>query len=72
VITPDSSRVVFVSDRDGGIAHLFSVPLMRLREDPDDPLVKERLRKARPERREQGNNNQPQAQTPPSTFKVEP
>ena len=72
VITPDSSRVIFVSDRDGGVAHLFSVPLLRLREDPDDPLVKERLRKARPERREQGNNNQAPAQTPPSTFKVEP
>jgi tricorn protease len=70
VITPDATRVVFISDRDGGTPHLFSVPLLRLREDPDDPLVKERLRKARPERRE-GNANATAPQTPPPALRVE-
>ena len=69
VITPDSSRVIFISNRDGGTNHLFSVPVRRQREDPDDPLVKERLRKARPERREQ---NTPAAPAPsPLTVETE-
>jgi tricorn protease len=50
--TPDGKRIVFLSDRDGGVVHLFVVTLDRLREDPDDPLVKERLKKARTEKRE--------------------
>jgi tricorn protease len=45
-ITPDSKSVVFVSDRDGGTAHLFVVPLDRQKEDPNDPLVRERLKRA--------------------------
>ena len=52
VFTPDGRRVVFLSDRDGGVAHLFVVTLDRLREDPDDPLVKERLKKARTEKKD--------------------
>jgi tricorn protease len=43
--TPDGQKVVFVSDRDGGVNHLFVVSLDRVREDPDDPLVRERLAK---------------------------
>ena len=46
-ILPDATRVVFLSDRDGGIVHLFVAPLERQREDPDDPLVRERLKKAK-------------------------
>ena len=49
-VTPDGKAVVFLSDRDAGIAHLFIVPLDRQREDPDDPLVRERLKKAAPAR----------------------
>ena len=45
-ITPDGTRVVFVSDRNAGVAQLFSVPLARLTEDPNDPLVRERIRRA--------------------------
>jgi tricorn protease len=52
LFTPDGKRLVFLSDRDGGVTHLFVVTLDRLREDPDDPLVKERLRKARAERKD--------------------
>ena len=52
VFTPDSKRLVFLSDRDGGVTHLFVVTLDRLREDPDDPLVKERLKKARAEKKD--------------------
>jgi tricorn protease len=73
VITPDASRVVFISDRDGGTAHLFVVPLRRLREDPDDPLVRERLKKAaataKPAR--QGDQNQPAQAPEPSALVVE-
>ena len=45
-ITPDGTRVVFVSDRNGGVNHIFSVPLARQTEDPTDPVVRERLRRA--------------------------
>lgn len=45
-ITPDGTRVIFVSDRNDGVAQLFSVPLARLTEDPNDPLVRERIRRA--------------------------
>ncbi len=49
--TPDGRKLVFLSERDGGVMHLFIVSLERLREDPDDPLVKERARKARAEQK---------------------
>ena len=45
-LTPDGKTLVFLSARDAGVTHLFKVPLARLAEDPDDPLVRERLRKA--------------------------
>ena len=46
VLTPDGKHVVFTSTRDAGTSHLFIVSLVRLREDPNDPLVRERLRRA--------------------------
>ncbi len=52
VFTADAKRLVFLSDRDGGVTHLFVVTLDRAREDPDDPLVKERLKKARADKKE--------------------
>jgi tricorn protease len=45
-VTPDGTRVIFVSDRNDGVPQLFSVPLARLSEDPNDPLVRERIRRA--------------------------
>ncbi|MFC1729867.1 DPP IV N-terminal domain-containing protein [candidate division KSB1 bacterium] len=49
-ITPDGKYLIFTSNRDGGTTHLFKLSLVQLTEDPDDPLVKERLKKeARPE-----------------------
>ncbi len=51
--TPDGRHVVFLSDRDGGVQHLFAVSLERQREDPDDPLVKERRAKAAAEEGDQ-------------------
>ncbi len=52
VLTPDGKQLVFTSSRDAGTNHLFVVSLARLQEDPNDPLVRERLRRAgnRPER----------------------
>jgi tricorn protease len=46
VLTPDGRHVVFTSSRDEGTNHLFIVSLARRTEDPDDPLVRERLRRA--------------------------
>ena len=46
VLTPDGKTVVFVSNRDAGVNHLFAVPLAALTEDPDDPLVRERRQPA--------------------------
>jgi tricorn protease len=44
-ITPDGKTVVFASNRDGGANQLFALSLNRLTEDPNDPLVRERLRR---------------------------
>jgi len=44
-LTPDGKFLIFRSDREGGTNHLFKVALAKLAEDPDDPLVKERMKK---------------------------
>lgn len=46
IITPDGTKVVFASDRNGTNTQLYVVPLSPLTEDPNDPVVKERLRRA--------------------------
>ena len=38
---------MFTSNRDGGVNQLFVVSLAKLTEDPNDPLVRERIRDAR-------------------------
>jgi tricorn protease len=63
--TPDGRRVLFVSNRDGGTSHLFVVSLERMKEDPNDPLVRERERKAQPPVRPQGGAQPSPA--PPAT-----
>jgi hypothetical protein len=45
-ISADGKTVVFASNRDGAQNQLFAVSLARLTEDPNDPLVRERLRRA--------------------------
>lgn len=42
--TLDNRSMVFTSSRDNGVRHLFVLSLESLVEDPDDPLVKERLK----------------------------
>ncbi|MFO7734412.1 MAG: S41 family peptidase [Candidatus Aminicenantes bacterium] len=49
-LTPDGKHLVFLSNRSDGVTHLFKVALAARAEDPDDPLVKERLRKAEEKR----------------------
>jgi tricorn protease len=44
-LTPDGRSVVFISNRDAGASQLFVVPLARLTDDPNDPLVRERTRR---------------------------
>jgi tricorn protease len=44
-LTPDGKFLIFRSDRESGVNHLFKVALAKLAEDPDDPLVKERMKK---------------------------
>lgn len=60
--TPDGRRVLFVSNRDAGTNHLFAVSLERMKEDPNDPLVRERERKAA-----QSRERAPGTQPPPAT-----
>jgi len=48
MITPDGKHVVFTSARDGGVSQLFVVSLAKLTDDPNDPLVRERQRRATP------------------------
>ena len=45
-LTPDGTSGVFTSTRENGVNQLFVVSLTRLTEDPNDPLVRERLRRA--------------------------
>ncbi len=44
-LTPDGKHLLFLSNRDGGTAQIFSVALARPEEDPEDPRVRERLRR---------------------------
>jgi tricorn protease len=45
-LTSDGRTIVFTSNRDG-TTHLYALPLARLAEDPDDPLVRAARRAAR-------------------------
>ena len=45
-LTSDGKHVVFTSNRDGDLNQLFVVSLAKLTEDPNDPLVRERVRNA--------------------------
>jgi len=51
-ITPDSKELVFISTRDNGVNHLFVLPLEKVKEDPGDPLVREKLKKKKKEKKE--------------------
>lgn len=44
-LTPDGKTLVFTSNRDGGANQLFAIPLSKITEDPNDPLVRERVRR---------------------------
>lgn len=44
-LTPDDKKLVFTSTRDDGIRHLFVLPLQKVTEDKDDPLVREKKKK---------------------------
>jgi len=57
VLTPDAKTLLFTSTRDGGVSQLFAVSLAKLAEDPNDPLVKERLRRAAGGRGERADSN---------------
>jgi tricorn protease len=70
-ITADGKQVVFLSDRDGGIVHLFVVPLERQNEDPNDPIVRERLKKAKPAAKENASGAQAPPSGPPPALRVE-
>ena len=55
-LTPDGKTLIFTSNRDGGQNQLFAVSLSRLTEDPNDPLVRERMRRAAGGRGGRGND----------------
>ena len=55
-LTPDGKTLIFSSNRDGGQNQLFAVSLARLTEDPNDPLVRERVRRASGGRGGRGND----------------
>lgn len=78
MITPDGKHVVFTSSRDGGVSQLFVVSLAKLAEDPNDPLVRERQRRAlasagaRAERTDSATANGAAATTPaPTTLRID-
>lgn len=45
-LTSDGTTVIFTSNRDGATNQLFAVSLTKLTEDPNDPLVRERIARA--------------------------
>ncbi|KPK95846.1 hypothetical protein AMJ80_03230, partial [bacterium SM23_31] len=53
ILTNDGKKVIFTSNRDNGTNHLFVVPLEKVKENPNDPLVKERLKKEEQEKGEE-------------------
>lgn len=69
-LTPDGKHLVFLSNRQGGTVQLYKASLLRQREDPDDPLVKERLRR----QEEPARPDKPKAEAPPAApaMAVEP
>ena len=73
-LTPDGTHIVFRSDRDEGVSHLFVAPLARLTDDPDDPLVKAREDESAEEegrgRREDRGEEESQAE--PTPLRVDP
>ena len=50
-LTPDGKKLIFTSNREGGMVQLFVVSLKKQTENPDDPLVRERLKKEREEKK---------------------
>jgi tricorn protease len=46
VLTPDGKTVVFSSNRNGTTNQLYAVSLSKMTEDPNDPLVRERMRRS--------------------------
>ena len=45
-LTPDGKTVVFTSNRNGTSNQLYAVALSKIAEDPNDPLVRERTKRA--------------------------
>jgi len=56
-LTPDDKNLVFVSSRDDGINHLFVLSLQRIKEDPNDPLVREKIKKKQEEKKDSSEEN---------------
>jgi len=67
-LTPDGKTLVFTSNRDGGQNQLFAVSLARLTEDPNDPLVRERMRRAAGGRGGRGNDTSGAASVSPISI----
>jgi tricorn protease len=65
-LTPDGKTLVFTSNRDGGQNQLFAVSLSKLTEDPNDPLVRERIRRAAGGRGGRGNDSSSSSAGPTS------
>jgi len=70
-LTPDGKTLIFASNRDGGVNQLFAVPLTRLTEDPNDPLVRERIRRAAAARGRGNADDVVQAAADPISIRVD-
>jgi tricorn protease len=58
-LTPDNKNLIFASNRDNGIYHLFILPLEKVLEDPDDPLVLEKKKKMKKaKKKEEGSSDE--------------
>jgi len=65
-LTPDGKTLVFLSNRADGVTHLFKIPLAKPGEDPDDPLVKERLKK-----QEESRGKEPAGASPAAAIALD-
>jgi tricorn protease len=68
-LTPDNKNLIFVSNRDNGIYHLFLLPLDKVTQDPDDPVMREK--NAQKEKEKKKTNEGASKKTEPLTFSMD-
>ena len=70
-LSPDNKKLVFSSNRNSGINHLFLLWLDKITEDPDDPMVKEREKNKDKKADEKADKKEEKADEKKAALKLE-